>query len=124
MRHVARGWLGRHASLQGYPIRVPAEIVRERLLELVVDLQSPELFLALETDSDSFVEWTCFRTGVPVGFHGTVCTIEDGIATLHLAHLAQWWQKDVYVIDGRAIPPSNRFALDLQPFVDYLDYKR
>lgn len=80
MRHVARGWLGRHPNLQRFPVRVPAETVQQRLLELLEVLENPELFLVLEKRGDSGVEWRCFRT-VTV-FHGT---IEEGVGNKSLA---------------------------------------
>lgn len=98
---------------------VPAETVRERLRELLEDLRVPELYLILETAADDCVEWKCFRTGGL--FQGT---IEDGIASLYLAHLAQWSQADVFTAAGVAVARIDRLVLDPQPFVDYLENKR
>ncbi len=131
MRRIARRWLEREPGLQGYPAWVRAEIVREKLLELLDDLQHPELFLVLETvgkdpeKTASNVEWKHFRSGTRMWsrfqkatFRGT---IEDGVANLYLAHLAQWCQGHVRAADGSIVAPNDRAVLDPGLFVEYLE---
>jgi hypothetical protein len=91
--------------------------MQDKLHELL-ERNDPELFLVLETDNND-VQWKCFRTRAT--FHGTK---EEGIASLYLAHVAQWSQKRVYTLDGSLVPLTKRLVLDPRDFVEFLEMKR
>ena len=94
-------------------------MVQEKLRELLEDLRIPELFLLLgKENSADTVEWKSFRTGA--AFYDTT---EAGIASLYLAHLAQWCQTEVFTLNGSLVAPNDRLVLDPQPFVDFLENK-
>lgn len=103
--------------------------MREELEELLHEQQYPGLYFVLEMDVNTqeaetdaeetlgTVEWTCFRDGGP--FRGS---IDEAVANLYLAHLAQWCQIGLYAPEKTVV--GRLKVLDPREFVEYLRDKR
>lgn len=145
LRSLARYWLNGHKIVQGRPVYVQPEVMRQSLMALLNIIEVDQLpsqfclrFLVLDIDNDGQPEWMSFKKADKLdktaaslaNFHDKKARElgkfesswdEKCIVESMLAHLTRWSGKDTVDAKLNPVPARDRQVLSPQWLADWLE---
>ncbi|UKZ59253.1 uncharacterized protein TrAtP1_000571 [Trichoderma atroviride] len=112
-RKFTRLFLERSPWLKSFPNWIDSSIMRQQLLLLLEELNTPELCLILEANADGSYSWKRFGKPSRTQNSKDQDSIEEAVANIYLAHLAQMYHSPATY--------DARLVLCPKLFMDYMD---